>query len=206
MKSRLLALALIASQLFSSAAWAQRELLDKVVAVVNDEPITQSELDLLLRPLYDEYRQEYSQEEVMAKLNEARQKLLNQLIEDKLVVQAAVKAGVQVDAAEVDKGLEEFKKRFPSQTAMEDLLKEQGITMGDLRKRLEKQAMMREMHDMEIRSKVVISPKEIEDYYSKNAAKFDKEPRLKVRSITIKKSYESRDKGLADDEAQGKIT
>jgi peptidyl-prolyl cis-trans isomerase SurA len=71
---------------------ARAELLDRIVAVVNDEPITQSELDILLRPIYDEYKMEFRGEELVTQLNEVRQKLLSQLIEDRLVFQKAKRA------------------------------------------------------------------------------------------------------------------
>jgi len=207
MKTRLFGILFIGLTLAAGSLHAaERELLDQVIAVVNDEPITQSELDVLLRPYYEQMRSELHGEELAMRLNEARQKLLNQLIEDRLVIQQAQKEGIQVDAVEIDEDLDAFKKRFPNDLAMEDVLKEQGMTMGDVRKKLEKQSMMRELHGREIRAKIVVSPKEVEDFYSNNAAKFDREPRLKVRSITIKKSYEARDKGVADEEAKTKIS
>lgn len=207
MKRRISALFMLLILLGSCplARGAERELLDQVIAVVNDEPITQSELDVLLRPLYEQYRQEFQGEELVMRINDARRKLLNQLIEDRLVIQEATKKEIHVDAAEVDEDMDKFKARFPNETAMEDLLKEQGISLNDIRKKLEKQAMMRQLHNQEIRAKVVVSPMEIEEYYKQNATKFDQEPRIKVRSITVKKSYEARDKGIVDEEAKMKI-
>lgn len=187
------------------SAWARRELLDQVIAVVNDEPVTQSELDVLLRPLYDQFREEYRGEELVVKINEARQKLLNQLIEDRLVYQEAVNQKVEVDQAEVDRAVAEFKKRFPNEMAMEEVLREQGLALTDLKERFRKQAMIRQLHNMEIRSKIVVSPKEIEEFYQKNPEKFSSRERLKTRSITVKKSYETREKGLTDEDAKKKI-
>lgn len=187
------------------SVWARKELLDQVIAVVNDEPVTQSELDILLRPLYDQFREEYRGEELVVKLNEARQKLLNQLIEDRLVYQEAVNQKVEVDASEVDNAVSEFKKRFKDEMTMDATLREQGLTLTDLKERFRRQAMIRQLHTMEIRSKVVVSPKEIEEFYQKNPEKFSSRERLKTRSITVKKSYEARDKGITDEEAKKKI-
>ena len=202
MKSYIFLSVLLASFLFSPRAWSERELLDRVIAVVNDEPITQSELDMLLKPVFDQFRQEYRGEELVIKLNEARQKLLNQLIEDRLVFQEAESRGIEVDPAEIDQKMIEFEERFTDEMTMEDMLESEGITMNSIRERFRKQAMVRQLHNMEIRSKIVISPKEIEEYYQKNEEKFAQQERIKVRSITIKKSYEAREKGLVDEQAR----
>lgn len=185
--------------------YAYRELLDQVIAVVNDEPITQSELDVLLKPVYEQYRQEHRGEELIIKLNEARRKLLNQLIEDRLVYQEAQKREIEVDYSEVDAKMDEFKKQFPSEMAMEEMLNSQGMTLQSVRDRLKKQLMMQELHDQEIRGKIVVSPKEIQAYYEDNSSQYAEEERIKVRSITLKKSYETRDKGLKDEAAYDKI-
>jgi len=185
---------------------ASRELLDQVIAVVNDEPITQSELDLLLKPVYDQFRQEYHGEDLIVKLNEARRKLLNQLIEDRLVHQEAVAKGMEVDYPEIDEKMEQFQAQFPNELAMEEVLDAQGMTLKDVRDRLTRQSLIRKLHDREIRAKIVVSPMEIEKYYSENEAKFAEEERIKVRSITLKKNYDAREKGLKDEDAYTRVT
>ena len=185
---------------------AQPELLDRVVAVVNDEVITQAELDAFLRPLYDEYSQQYHGEELVKIVQEARQKLLNQLIEDKIVYQEAVKQGIVLTDEDLEKELQEFKKRMEKPDELEIMLEKEGMTMKELREKLRKQAMVRQLHDREIRAKVVVSPLEVENFYKENPEKFVVKERVKVRSLTIKKSQESRTKGIPDEGAKKKIT
>lgn len=196
---------LILFGVLSQPAFAERELLDRVVAVVNDEPITQSELDIFLRPLYEEYKKELQDERLLIKLNEARQKLLNQLIEDRLVYQEAKSQAIEVDETEIEADIREFKKRFKDEAAMEDALKKEGLNISTMRERFQRQAMIHNLHDKEIRAKIVVSPLEIENYYKENPQEFSFEERLKVRSITLKKSDEAREKGLADERAKNKI-
>ena len=190
---------------FIPCALGQSQLLDQVVAVVNDEVITQSELDTFLRPLYEQYKNEYQGEKLAAFLNEVRQKLLNQLIEDRLVFQEAGKQKIEIDETEIDTQMEDFKKRFPNETALEDALKKEGMTLTRMRDRLRRQAMIRRLQDMEVRSKIVVSPLEVESYFTGHPEEFSRQDRLKVRSITIKKSDEAREKGLMDEPAKNKI-
>ena len=189
---------------FAQAA-TQTQLLDQVVAVVNDEAITQSELDILLRPIYEQYKNDYKGEKLIGMLNDARQKLLNQLVEDHLVFQEAAKQNIKVEEDEIDGEMEEFGKRFPNAQAMEEALRKEGLSLTDMRERLRRQTMIRRLHDLEIRSKIVVSPLEIEEYYKNHPEEFSKQERIRVRSITVKKSEEAREKGLTDEPAKDKV-
>ncbi|MBU9889398.1 MAG: peptidylprolyl isomerase [Candidatus Omnitrophica bacterium] len=189
----------------SIAQAAPEELLDRVVAVVNDEVITQAELDAFLRPLYEDYSQQYTGDELASMVQDARQKLLNQLIEDKLVYQEAVKQQIMVTESDLDKEVQKFKQQLERPDELELILEREGMTLKDLREKLRKQAMVRELHDREIRSRVIVSPLEIENFYKENPEKFVIKDRVKVRSLTIKKSQDARDKGIPDERAKMRI-
>ncbi len=189
----------------SPAYAAQEELLDRVVAVVNDEVITQAELDTFLRPLYEQYSKEYSGQELVQVMGEIRHKMLSQMIEDKLVYQEAVAMGIEVKDEEVEKELQTFKSKMEKPEALDELLEREGLTMKALRERLKKQAMVRQLQDREIRSKVIVSPAEVEEFYKNNPDQFKTKERVQVKSLTIKKSGEAREKGLTDEEAKQRI-
>ena len=189
----------------SPLAFAERQLLDRVVAVVNDEAITQSELDMMLRPIYEEYKQEYDGPVLLEKLHDVRQKLLNQLVEDRLVYQEAQARKIEVTQAEIDEMMDDFKKKFKTEDALEEALQSQGFTHHDLEEKMRRQALIRRLHDMEIRSHVVVSPIEVENYYKDHPEEFATKDSVRFRAITIKKNDEAREKGLTDEAAKQKI-
>ncbi len=178
------------------------EILDRVVAVVNDDVITQSEVDVLLRPWYEQFKNRYQGDELAVKLNEVRRNLLNQLIEDKLVYQEAVKRNIEISESEIDERVQEFKSRFKTEEDFVKIMNAQGMTMTKLRERYRQQMAIRRLHLIEIKSKVFVSPLEIEDYYSKHSEEFNKPERVKLKSITIRKSSENQ--GKIDDDARTK--
>lgn len=184
---------------------AEEQLLDRVVAVVNDDVITQAELDAFLRPLYDDYSQQYSGDELIKLVQEARSKLLNQLIEDKLVYQEAVKQGLEVKEDEIDEEMESFKKRFGAPADIDSMLEQEGLSMKDFREKLKKQALIRKLQEQEIRSRVVVSPLDLGKFYQENPEKFRSTDRVKIRSLTIKKSAAAREKGIMDEKAKHSI-
>lgn len=188
----------------SQARAERRELVDKVVAVVDEEAITQSELDELLNPIYEQYRKQYQGEDLFRKLDEARRILLNQLIEDRLVYQESKRAGVKVAEEEVDASVNDFKDRFQNDAEFNKLLKEEGMTMTKLRERYERQIAIRKLHQYEVRGKVMVSPKEVEQYYKDHINEFATNERIQVRTITIRKSPEAVEKGLTDETAKAK--
>ncbi len=203
---KLILLLLLAVPLFMPLARAaEEELLDRVVAVVNDEVITQAELDTFLRPIYEQYSKEYSGAELVKAIQEVRQKILSQMIEDKLVYQEAVAQGIEVKDEEVEKEFQAFKAKMDKPEELDLLLEREGLTMKALRERLKKQAMVRQLQDREIRSKVIVSPAEAEDFFKQNPDQFRVKERVRVRSLTIKKSEEVRAKGLTDEKAKQRI-
>lgn len=204
MKRIILILSLLAAMV-QPVVYAETQLVDRIVAVVNDEIITQSELDVYLRAIYAQYKTENEGEKLMELMTEARTKLLNQMIEDRLVFQKAKKEALEVPEEEVDKMFDEFKKRFKDDAEMNVMMKREGVTLTTVRDRLYRQAMIQKLQDMEIRSKVVISPNEIDEYYEAHPEEFIEEEQIKVRSITVKKSDEAREKGLTDEAAKEKI-
>ena len=184
---------------------AKQELLDRVVAVVNDDIITQSELDGLLRPLYEQYMRDYSGQTVMKMLAEAQDKLLSQLIEDRLVYQEALNKKLDISETEIEREMIAFRQRFGSEAKLEEALRSENISIKDLQDKLKKQALVRKLHEIEVRSKVVVSPREVEEYFAAHQSEFAAPEQIRITSLTIKKSDESRAKGITDEDAQGRL-
>lgn len=189
----------------SPLGFAQSQLVDQVVAVVNDEVITQSELDMILRPLYMQYKSQYPEDKLVQMMNDARQKLLNQLIEDKLVYQEAQKQKIDVDESMLDSEIEDLKKRFSTDQELEDALHQDGLNFKEMRERLRRQNMIRQLQDREVRSRIVVSPLDVERYYQEHSDEFAANESVRVRSITIRKNEEAIQKGLKDEAAKLKI-
>ena len=187
--------------------FAEEKLVDRVVAVVNQDVITQSELDALFQPLVVQFREVYQGQELMEKLNEVRKKLITQLIEDRLVLQEAKKLGIEVSEGEVNGRLEELKGNFASGGSQhfEDALKAQGVTLKSVKERINDQIAIQKLHYVEVRRKVVVSPLEIEKYYNEHKDEFIEKEKIKVWTIMISKGEEAIEKGMMDEAAKKKM-
>ena len=163
---------LISCLVLSQTAFAEKQLLDQVVAVVNEEAITQSELDGYLRPYFEQLKQQFQGENLMMEVNEARKKLLNQMVEDLLVYQEAKRLKIEVDEVAIDEQMIGLRGKFTDEKQMEEALHAEGLSMKMMKERLLRQQMIRQLHDQEVRSKIVVSPTELENYYKEHAAEF----------------------------------
>jgi len=182
-----------------------REMIDRIVAVINDEVITQSELDRNLAPVYQEYKQRFTGQAFMRKMNEARMRVLNQMIEDKLVLQEAKLKEIQVTGQEIDRKVDEIKRRFNTQDDFQRYLDAQGITLRKLRKRYQEMLAIQKLQNMAVRSRVTVSPLEARRYYDENGDKFITPEAYLVNSITIRKKAPDSGFNRNDDQARKKI-
>jgi peptidyl-prolyl cis-trans isomerase SurA len=164
-----------------------KELLDRIVAVVNDDVITQSELDRQLAPIYQSYKEQYKGNEFFTQMTDARGKVLNQMIEDRLVLQEAEEKEVRVTDQEIQRKVDEFKRRFKTDEDFKRFLDGQGITMSKIREKYRDMLAIQKIQDFVVKSRVVVSPLEARSYYEKNSDKFSAPESFSIYSITIRK-------------------
>ncbi|MFH1778252.1 MAG: peptidylprolyl isomerase [Candidatus Omnitrophota bacterium] len=160
-------------------------VIDRVVAVVNDDVITQIELDDLIVPIYEQYKDIYTGDEFTAKLEKAYRNMLDQLIEEKLILQEAKRLEIKVDEAEVEQRLTEVKERFPSEDVFEDAIASQNLTVNKLKGKYREQLMVQRLIDKEIGRKVAVPPFEINQYYDEHKEDFVVPEQVNVRTILI---------------------
>jgi peptidyl-prolyl cis-trans isomerase SurA len=148
------------------------ELVDKIVAVVNEDVITQSELKESMLPFIADYRVRYGEENLEGKMDEARQDALNRLIEERLILQESKKRKVVVEDFEIQERIDEVKQRFRDESEFLEAINASGITLYRLKQKYEEQIMMRKLINALINSRVNISPTQIAAYYYGNIKDF----------------------------------
>ncbi len=182
---------LITATIFASlvslyAIFSHSEVIDKILVVVNDEVITQGEVDRRVAPLYEQYKTMYETLELKEKVEEAYKSVLEQLINDKLVISEARRRGMEIADKEIDEELNKVKKRFGSDEEFYLTLDKQGISPEELKENYKSSLMAKKLIDVEIGSKITITPIEIVEYYGNHKQEFMSPEMVKVRSILIK--------------------
>ncbi len=134
-------------------------------------------------------KMEFAGEEKRAdqkKVVEFREDLLNRMIEDRLILQEAKRQQLKVDDSMVEDRVREIKFRAGSELAFEMALKSQGISINELREKLKNQLMIYSLVQKEVKDKVVVSPKEITDYFQQHQDQFLTQETVVVDSIFAK--------------------
>jgi len=158
---------------------------DNIVAVVNNEIITQKDLNDFFNFMRVQYSRELQGKALEVKLQEARQDLLQRLIEDRLILQEAKNSKMVIDESRVRDKVSELRKRYQTQADFERDLAKQGLVPADLENKIREQFLMFNIVEYKVRSKIVIGPEEITDYYNKNKKQFIKPDERQLQVITL---------------------
>jgi len=104
------------------------EVVDKTLAIVNGEPLMNSEFNKILLPIIEQQREIVPiSEQSEAKINELKNKVLEQKIEQMLLIQEAKKAKIKIPKREIEDGINQIKKRFQSEDVFNNELKKEGL-------------------------------------------------------------------------------
>ncbi|MEE8575597.1 MAG: SurA N-terminal domain-containing protein [Thermodesulfobacteriota bacterium] len=172
---------------------ADAEVVDRIVAVVNDSIITLTELNAAAVLAEEEYKG-LSKEELNS--IEVKSQILDNIIEQKLVKQAADNAGIEVSEAELDKAIEEVKSSGNmTQEALFVALAKSGLTYKEYRAQLTEQIREVKYVDKAFRSKVLLEREDIDEYFHQNREKFVGPSKVRLRIIYLS----SEDKELQND-------
>ncbi len=182
-----------------------KHLVERVLAVVNNEVITQSEFDAVFRPIFEEINQKYQGADRNEQLQDVRIRLLNQMIEDRLVAIEAKRLGIEVSDAEVREEIDAFKSQFPDPAVFEEEMKKDGLTLSTIEKRFRERLAIEKLHQMVIRGQALVTPSEIEEYYKLHEKEFVTKPTMEAWIITVRKSDAAVRQGIADERAKSKI-
>jgi peptidyl-prolyl cis-trans isomerase SurA len=147
-------------------------VVDRVVAVVNQEIITLSEVEKWMGPLKEEIQAE-DRLEKREQIREARRKILERLIEEKLIDQEAKKSGTKVTSKEIELALEDFKKRNTvTQEDLEKALAKEGLDLEAFKKQIEKKIQRMKLVNSAIKLESNPGEKELRDFYQKNIDRY----------------------------------
>jgi peptidyl-prolyl cis-trans isomerase SurA len=142
------------------------ELVDRVVAVVNDDVITMSEVNEEGRGFFQKITEQAPADELSAALRRAREEVLNGLIDKKLIAQEAVKQKVTVPDEELEAAFKQMiATNNMSLEQFRDQLQNMGMTESVYKENLKNQILQSKLLNYEVRSKIIITEDMILDYY-----------------------------------------
>jgi peptidyl-prolyl cis-trans isomerase SurA len=173
-KSRAWALAIVFGILSFSGAQAQSaRAADYIVAVVNSEPITHSELQAEIQRVA---RNLQEQKQPVPPAAELRARVLERLINERAQLQLASETGIRIDPAMVDQAEQAIARQSGVDVAeLHRRLARDGMDVTTFRARLRDQQTLERLHEREVGNRNRVSEQDIDQYLLDQQAK-NKDP------------------------------
>ena len=161
------ALAGLLTLVFASCQSAPKTGPD-TAAVVNQTELKNADVEKVYQNRLKQGGQTPSPEEAST----LRLNILSQMINDEMLMQRAASDKLIATEDEVNVKFTEFKKEY-TEEKFQQFLKDQGVTVEDIKKEIRKSATIEKLYNKEITSKISVSEGEIKDYFAKNKASYN---------------------------------
>ncbi|MFZ5453231.1 MAG: peptidylprolyl isomerase [Thermodesulfobacteriota bacterium] len=149
---------------------SKAEIVDRIVAVVNDDIITLSELDRMTRMIQAGRNINLKSKEGRA----LRREMLEALIDRRLAHAEAKRRGITVSDKELDQAMEDFKKKnhIPNDESLKKELAKNGMTYKEMRQELADQIQQERLVFIAMGAKKTEVPEaEVRRFYEENFRK-----------------------------------
>ncbi len=146
---------------------AHAEVIERVAAVVNDQAILLSELRRRAAPFLEQALEDASgQGERMSRIKQIYKQLLQQLVDEELVEQAAKKMHVSVGDGDVDQAIDNVRRQNNmTEEQFWQAVKAQGFTDKHYRQDVRKQLLRLKVLNQRVRSRVNMTDQTIREAY-----------------------------------------
>lgn len=145
----------------------QGELLDRVVAIVNDGVVLNSDLDAQVLAVTERL---HEQKLELPPQNVLRQQVLERLVLQEIQVQRANKAGVKVSDENVNAALQDVAKRNGmTLTQLPEALAKQGVDYATYREEIRREIVLQMLRQRDVLQHISVTPREIDQFLEKQA-------------------------------------
>ncbi len=198
------ALLLLGSLVVFGQDAADEVVLDEIVARINQDVVTKTDLDNALRllqvDLRGEIRDEGQFQEVFAQRKKQR---LQELIETRLMMQRAEEMGIGAEAEQhVERYIQNLmdENGIPSLQVLDQALQQRGGNLQDFRENVRERMIVQEVQQAVVYGRITLLTPEVEAYYQEHQDDFANPPQVTLSEIAI--LYEDKSQREARDQAQ----
>jgi peptidyl-prolyl cis-trans isomerase SurA len=159
-----LIIALVACLILSAPmGTAVAEVVDRIVAEVNNDIITMSELENMARSIQAQTGIKPTKRDTQ----KMQREMLEALIDRKLAKVEAKRRGIKVDPKEVDEAMAQFKHRgnIPDDETLAKALSNEGLSLKEFRQQIADQLLQERLMAVVVRPKVSVNDAEVRRLY-----------------------------------------
>ncbi len=170
-------------------SWGARaKIVDRIVAQVNDDIITLSDLNREMADVRQELSSKYSGPQLEEEIKKAQKDVLDELIRQKLLLQKGNELGFGANVdVQVSAFLERVRKenKFKDMQELEKAAAQQGLSMPALRERIRRQIITEGVVQEFVGSRITLLTQEIEKFYKDHAAEYTIPEEVSLSEIVI---------------------
>jgi parvulin-like peptidyl-prolyl isomerase len=177
-----------------------QEVVEAIVAVVNDDIITLSDYKKNFDAIYQVLRSQFQGEEFNSRYEQLKSNLLDTMITELLLLQKAREQNLDV-SEQLTMYIENMKKQnnIESDEQLIRAMQQQGIDFESWKDEQEEMLQKQAVIFMEVNRSIVIDESEMLSYYRTNPDEFTEVPEYRIRIIYLSNENKS------DDDLQAKM-
>jgi parvulin-like peptidyl-prolyl isomerase len=194
-----------------SAVWAavplRAEIIEQVLVKVNGEIISKTEFEnrqvAELRNRPELAKAGPTSPELQKAIAEVTPDLILSLVDDLLLVQRGRENGWALGDTQFTQMVDTIKKsnNIEDDARFQEALKQEGLTMADLRRNMERMMLIQQVQRAEIMDKISINDEEARAYYAQHRAEFTTPTEITLREILLEVPTTDRGVNVAQDDA-----
>src|SRR5512137_1742210 len=179
------------------------EIIEQVLVKVNGEIITKTELENRQVAALRQRAQQMSDDELKKAIAALTPDILVDAVDELLLLQRGKELGYKVTDEQFKRVLENIRKenKLENDEQFAAALKQEGITLEQLRKNLEKQMVINQVQQVEVAGKVGISESEAQAYYAEHKDQFTTPPSITLRELLVAVKSDGKAINVAADDA-----
>ena len=182
-------------------------IFDKIIVYVNDDVITKRRLDLVVKQRAFELQQmhRYTESEALKEAEKERGDLLDRLIREMLVLEAALTLKVEVTNVEIEEHIQKYKTQFQisSDEEFKKFLNRNGLTLAAFREQLQRNLMTEKLVMGRILPRLQVRDSDVQKFFEENRDQLPtKADKVHLRKIFIAYKPSDAERKTAYDEVK----
>src|SRR5438876_7507768 len=206
MKKKLLVFAVLA---MVGGTIARADIVEQILVKVNGDIFTKTDLENLQvqavrqRGQAVDLKSEQADAQLRKALDEVTPQLLVNVVDDMLIVQRGRELGYKLTDEQFKNAVESIKRdnKIENDEQFQAALKQESMTMADLRRNFEKQMIISRVEQNEVLGKVGVSEEEARTYYNAHLSEFTSPPTVTLREVLVAVPADPKGVNVAQDEA-----
>jgi peptidyl-prolyl cis-trans isomerase SurA len=180
------------------------KVVEEIIVVVNDDVITKTELEERLSKSKELLKQmtQYDEEKLDEEIEKDKPEILEQMVDELLFVQEAIKKGITVSEDQIQLDINELKKQYGSDEVFEKALKAQGYTLESLKRERKRTLLLQELIRQKFESDLRFTDDEVIEFYRQNRSSYSDSDIVKLKNIFVRFNITKADEQRALTEAQ----